>query len=128
MLGGVPRGGQHPQGEPAQVDLLAVLQPAMGEAEPAGSRGEDLGAVGGGQLPAAGQEVGMQVGLGRVGDLEPPPAGQLQVRGRVAGRVDDQRPPVAQLDHIGAVAEAFVDDRVDGSMAGSSVGSVVRCR
>ena len=46
----------------------------MGEAEPAGAGGEDLGAVGGGQLPAAGQEVGVQVGLGRIGDLEPPPA------------------------------------------------------
>ena len=114
MLGGVPGGGQHPQGEPAQVDLLAVLQAAMGEAEPAGPRGEDLGAVGRGQLPAACQEVGVQVGLSRVGDLEPPPAGQLQVWGGVAGRVNHQGPPVAQLDHIGAVAETFVDDRVDG--------------
>ena len=118
VLGGVPRGGQHPEGEPAQVDLLAVLQAAMGEAEPARARGEDLGAVGGGQLPAAGQEVGMQVGLGGVGDLEPPPAGQLQVRGGIPGRIDDQRPPVAQLDHIGAVAQAFVDDRVNGSHGG----------
>ena len=60
----------------------------------------------------------MQVGLGRVGDLEPPPAGQLQVRGGVAGRVDHQGPPVAQLDHIGAVAQAFVDDRVNGRHGG----------
>ena len=60
----------------------------------------------------------MQMGLGRIGDPQPPPAGQLQVRGRVAGRVDHQRPPVAQLDHIGAVAQAFVDDRVDGGHGG----------
>jgi hypothetical protein len=82
------RGGQRPQGESAEVDLLAVLQPLVGEAEAAGVGREDLGAVGRGQLAAAGQEVRMQVSLGRVGDLEPPPAGQLQVRGGVAGRVD----------------------------------------
>jgi hypothetical protein len=119
VLGGVPGGGQHPQGEPTQVDLLGVLQAAMGEAEPAGSRGEDPGAIGGGQLPAAGQEVGVQVGLGRVGDAQSTPPGQLQIRGRVAGRVNHQGPPVAQLHHIGAVAEALVDDRVNGSHGGA---------
>jgi hypothetical protein len=113
VLGRVTRGGQHPQGQPAQVDLLAVLQAAMGKAKPARPGREDLGAGRGGQFPAAGQEVGMQVGLGRVGDLEPPPPGRLQIGGGVAGRVDDQRPAVAQFDHIGAVAQAFVDDRVD---------------
>ena len=67
----------------------------------------------------------MQVGLGGIGDLQPPPAGQLQVRGGVPGRVDHQGPPVAQLDHIGAVAQAFVHDRVDrrhGRLLGSISG------
>ena len=114
MLRRVPGGGQRAQGEPTQIELLAVLQPPMGEAEPAGCGAQNLGAGGGGQLPAASQEVGVQVSLDGVGQPQPPPAGQLQVRGRVAGRVDHQRPPLAQLDHIGAVAEAFVDDRVDG--------------
>jgi hypothetical protein len=113
MLRGVPRGGQHPQGEPAQVDLLAVLQAPVGEAEPAGARRQDLGTGDGGQLPAAGQEVGVQVGLGGEGDLEPPPSGQLQIGGGVAGRIHDQGPPVAQLDHIGAVPESLVYDRMD---------------
>ena len=36
----------------------------------------------------------------------------------VAGRIHDQGPPVAQLDHIGAVAQAFVDDRVNGRWHG----------
>jgi hypothetical protein len=117
----VPGGRKHPQGEPAEVHLLAVVQRPVGEAQPAGAGREDLGAGGGGQLPAAGQEVGMQVGLGRVGDPQPPPPGQLQVRRRVAGRVDRQGPPVAQLDQVGAVAETIVDDRVDGGHGSSSV-------
>jgi hypothetical protein len=33
----------------------------MGVAQPALTRGEDLGALGGAQLAAAGQEVGVQV-------------------------------------------------------------------
>jgi hypothetical protein len=115
VLGGVPRGGQRLQGEPTQVDLLGVLQPMMGKAEPAGPGREDLGAVGGGQFPAAGQEVGVQVGLGGVGKLQPTPAGQLQVGGGVPGRVDHQGTSVAQLDHVGAVAQAFVDNRVDAA-------------
>jgi hypothetical protein len=48
VLGGVPGSGQHPQREPAQVDLLAVLQAPVGEAQPAGAGRQDLGAVGGG--------------------------------------------------------------------------------
>jgi hypothetical protein len=88
MLGCMAWGGHHPQGEPPQVDLLAVLEPAMSKAEPASAGRVDLGAGGGGQLAAAGQKVSMQMGLDHIGDLEPPPAGQLQIRGRVAGRVD----------------------------------------
>jgi hypothetical protein len=59
VLGGVPGGGQGAQGEPAQVDLLAVLQRPVGEAEPAGAGRQDVGAAGGGQLPAASEEVGV---------------------------------------------------------------------
>jgi hypothetical protein len=99
----------------------------MGEAEPAGAGGQDLSAVGGGQLAAAGQEVGVQVGLGGIGDPQPPPAGQLQVRGRIPGRIDHQGPSVAQLDHIGAVAQAFVDDRVNGGHGGLLGWIGVRC-
>jgi hypothetical protein len=62
VLGRVAGGGQRPEHQPAQVDLLAVLQAAVAEAQPAGSGREDLGA-GGGQFPAAGQEVGVQMGL-----------------------------------------------------------------
>jgi hypothetical protein len=53
VLGRVAGGGQRPEHQPAQVDLLAVLQAAVAEAQPAGSGREDLGA-GGGQFPAAG--------------------------------------------------------------------------
>ena len=110
MLGGVPRGGQHPEGEPAQVDLLAVLQAAMGEAEPAGV-GRGPGRRRRRRLAAAGQEVGVQVGLGGIGD---PAAASAPAPGTGWVGTVDQGPPVAQLDHIGAVAQAFVDDRVNG--------------
>jgi hypothetical protein len=112
VLGGVPGGGHGAQHQPAQVDPLVVLQAAVEVAQPAGPWGQDLGA-GGGQLPAPGQEVGMQVGLERVGDRQPEAFGDGQVGARVPGRVDHQGPPVSQLDHIGAVAEPLVDHRVD---------------
>jgi hypothetical protein len=59
VLGGVPGGGQRAQGEPTEVDLLAVLQPAMGKAEPACAGRQDLSAVGGSELAGAGEEIGV---------------------------------------------------------------------
>jgi len=108
----VPRGGERAQHQPAQVEFLLVVQALVGEAQPGGARGDDPG-VAGGQLAAAGDEVGVQVGLDRVGESQPPLVGQVQVGGRVADRVDHQRPPVAEVDQVGAVAEPLVDHRDD---------------
>jgi hypothetical protein len=84
----------------------------MVELEAPGPGGDDARAAGG-QLAAAGDEVGVQVGLDRMRDGQPAPAGQVQVRGGVPAGVDHHRTPVAQLDQVGAVAQALVDDRVD---------------
>src|SRR5207247_7258334 len=108
--GGVAGGGDRPQHQPAQVQFLFGVQALVGEPQLGGAGRDDAGVVGG-QLAAAGDEVGVQVGLDRVGDAQPPPAGQLQVGGRVADRVDHQRPAVAAVHQVGGVAEPLVDPR-----------------
>ena len=64
-----------PQGEPAQVHLITVGQPVMGERAAPGGRAEDFRAVAGGELAGPGQEIGMQVGFRRERDPQPIPAG-----------------------------------------------------
>src|SRR6266508_5112403 len=78
VLGGVAGGGQRPQPQAAQVELVAVAQAAMGEPEPGRGRREDGGAVGG-QLAAAGDEVGVQVRLPAVGQPQAAAGGGVQV-------------------------------------------------
>jgi hypothetical protein len=120
----VAGGGDRPQHQPAQVQLLLVVQALVGELEVGGAGDEDAGAAGG-QFAAAGDEVGVQVGLDRMGDPQPPLVGQVQVGGRVAGRVDHQRPPVAEVDQVGTVAEPLVeyrDDRNHGRLLGLTLG------
>lgn len=56
---GVAWRGEGPQGQAAQVDLVAVAEPDVVERPAAGGRGEDAGAVAGGELAGAGQEVGV---------------------------------------------------------------------
>src|SRR5688500_3674977 len=70
VLVGVPGSAQGAQGQPAQVDLVAVAQPAVAVGALPGRRGKQLRAVGG-QVDGAGDEVGVQVGVGGVGDGEP---------------------------------------------------------
>ena len=55
----------------------------------------------------------MQVGLGRERDGETAFLSPLQIGARMARRVDDQGSPVAQIDQIGRIAEALVDDGGD---------------
>ncbi len=62
----------------------------------------------GGQLPAAGDEVGVKVGLGGRGDAQAPLLGLGQIGAGVAARIHDQGAPVAQVHHVGAVAQPLV--------------------
>ncbi len=101
------------QHEPAEVDLLAVLQRAVVEGQAAAGGREQPGAPGG-ELAATRHEVGVQVRL----DDEPcgqAPAVELaHDRPRVPGGVDDERAAVAQVDHVGGVAQPGVLERGDG--------------
>ena len=107
-----PGGGQRPQRQPAEVDLLSVMEsPVLEDAVPGGG-GQNLCPFGG-ELSAPRDEVGMQVGLGAVGDTEPSGGRGAQVRGRVAFGIDDQRPAVAEVDDVGGVPQAFVDHGED---------------
>ena len=68
VLVGVPGCAQGPQPQPAQVDLVAVAQPGVGERPRPGGRGEQVRAVGAARSTGAGEEVGVQVGVGRERD------------------------------------------------------------
>ena len=63
VLGGVARGGQRVEGEPAEVERVAVDESVVGVLQAGGAGGDHLGASGG-ELAAAGDEVGVQVRLG----------------------------------------------------------------
>ena len=67
--------GEGPQGQAAEVDLVAVGQTDVGELSLACGGGQDLRVVVGGELPGAGDEVGVQVGLRRVRDAQVPGLG-----------------------------------------------------
>jgi len=83
MLGGMPRRGPGPQCQSAQVHLVPVGQSPVLPNSPLGGGGEDLRAVGHGQLPGAGQEVRVQVGVGGERDPQPVPAGRRPHRPQV---------------------------------------------
>src|SRR5204862_5500884 len=111
VLVGVPRRREGLQGQPAEVDFVTVVQPHVVEAAAAGGAGEDGGAVVGGELAGAGEEVGVQVGVRGVGDPQPAPVGGGPQRTQVAGRVHREGPPVAEVEQVGAVAQPVVDQR-----------------
>ena len=63
MLGCVARGGERLQGEAAEVESVTVGQFGVSVLQ-AGSASSDDVRTEVGELPAAGHEVGVQVGLG----------------------------------------------------------------
>ena len=111
VLGGVPGRGQRAQGQPAEVDLVAVAEADMVEVPVTGGRGQDRRVVVGVQLPGAGQEVGVQVGVGGVRDPQTTSGGSAADRAQVPRRVHRQRPTVAEVEQVGAVAQALVHHR-----------------
>jgi hypothetical protein len=111
VLVGVAGGGQRPQRQPAQVDLVAVAQALVREGPVPGGGGQHRGAVVVRELHGAGEEVGVQVGVGGEGHRQPVPLGGGPQGPQVPARVDGQRPAVAQVDEVGAVAQSLVDER-----------------
>ena len=93
VLVGVPGRGQRAQGQPAQVDLVAVAQAAVVErrGRPA-AEARTCAPSSAASWTRAGQEVGVQVGVGGERDPQPAPVGGRAHRAQVARRVDRQRP------------------------------------
>jgi hypothetical protein len=90
VLGGVAGGGQGPQRQAAQVDLVAVAQPSVGEGQLGRSRRQHPG-PGASKLARPGDEVGVQVSLGNPGDPQTPPLGGGEVGQGIAFGVHQQR-------------------------------------
>ena len=89
---------QRTQPQTAQVDLVAIVQPGVGELAVAGRRRQYLGSVVARELVCAGKEVGVQMGVGGERDGQTPPGRGLMNGAQVAADVDDQSPSVAQID------------------------------
>ena len=83
VLGGMSGGGQRAQGQAARGRPRPVVEAPVRELGAPRGGGEHLGAVRG-QFPAAGNEIGVQVGLGRVGEAQPAIGGRSQVGGGIA--------------------------------------------
>jgi hypothetical protein len=107
----VARGGEHPEPPAAQVDLVAVAQRLMWPRDLAARGSGDLGAAGG-ELSAAGHEVGVQMGLGRQGDVCIESLCGDLVGGRVPLGIDHHR-IATDGQHPGGVAQPFVGHRQD---------------
>ena len=113
MLVGVTRRRPGAQHQPAQVDLVAVAQATMRKGTIPGRRRQHDRVIGGGELHRAGEEVGVQVGVGGVRDCEPASGRQLADRSQVACGVDRQGSAITEVDQVGTIAKAHVDQGLD---------------
>ena len=102
-----PRG----QDQSTEVDPVAVAQTLMLVPALTGCRGQHGCGLVVGEVAGAAEEVGVQVGVGDEPDPQPRTASRGPRRAQVAGRIDHERAAVAQVDHVGAVAQALVDHR-----------------
>ena len=109
-------GGERLQGQATEVDLVLVGQAAVGERSAASRRREHLRPVGG-QLNAAGHEVGMQMGLGAVNHPEAVLGGSGVDGTQVAAGVNGHGASIAEVDQVGGVAQPLVDQGDDGDFA-----------
>ena len=113
MVGRVARCGncaQHQTG--TEFDLVAGREPMVRELEVGSFRCQEHRPLRG-ELGAARDVVGMRVRVGGKGDLEAASVGFVDVAVGNAGRVDDERATVAEIDEVGRMTEALVDERND---------------
>ena len=89
MLRSVTGGGQGPEAQSTEVDLVAVVEPSVAELE-AARRGRKDSRSRRAEGPAAGHEVGVQVRLGAEGKAPIPLLGPRLVGGDIARGIDDQ--------------------------------------
>ena len=98
--------------KPAEIELVAVREAAVGKGQLRAGRAHDRCAEAR-ELPAAGDEVRVQVGLERVAEHPPVSLGPTPERRDVAWRIDDGGAPVAEVDDVRGIAEARVLERGD---------------
>jgi hypothetical protein len=108
---GVPGGAEGAQPQPTEVDLVPVGEPGVPELSAASCGGQHCGAVTGGQLSGAGEEVGMQVGVSGEGHPKVLLLGRRPHRTKVPVGIHDQCATIAEVDQVGAVAHTFIDQR-----------------
>jgi len=112
VLWGVARCGHDPEGQTAEVKLLAVADPPVIEGELASRRGEQLRTLGA-ELPASRHEVGVEVGFGCPAEAEPTGFGEFEVRRRIPSGIDDEALAVLEVDQVRAVPQPAIDDGND---------------
>jgi hypothetical protein len=117
-----PGGGQRAQRQPAQVHLVAFVEAGVPEVAVAGGGGQHGRARVVGQLNRAGEEVGVQVGVRGERHGEPAPLGRGAQRAQVPARVHGEGTAVAQIDEVGAVAEALVEQRYQAFVGEAHLG------
>lgn len=53
----------------------------------------------------------MQMGVGGERHREPPPRSSSVHPAKVAAHINNQRPPITQIDQVGRIAQALIDQR-----------------
>lgn len=112
VLGCVSGGGQGVKRQSTQVDGVVAGDRSVGPSKFGTRRGDHRGAMRG-ELAAAGDEIGVQMGL----DAEHHPGASPfrfgQERAGMAARIDDRQAAVAEVDQPRCVPEPGVDDGSD---------------
>ena len=97
MLRRVARRADRLEAEAAQVDRLSIGKCGVPERQIRRARG-DHGGADRSELPAAGDEVGVEMRLDGVCERESASLGELAIGSRIPCRIDDECPPVADVD------------------------------
>ncbi len=106
VLGGVARGVERREPQPARVDGGVIREPSMVVAEGRALPDRMRGAGEGGEIPCARDVVVVEVRLDDRGDPQAGGRGRLEVHVHIASRVDDDRRGGRLVhDHRGQVAE-----------------------
>lgn len=114
MLGRVARGRHGAPGQTGRHERVAVGGRPMRKAQGGGRTRDDGGARAGGELAAAGDEIGVQVSLQAVSNRPAAPAGGVDIAVDVTLRVDRNGAPAALgRDPVGGIPKPLVEEVLD---------------
>src|ERR1700730_17241016 len=91
------------QSQSAEVHLVAVVKPGVGEFAVTGRRRQHLCPIGDTELVCAGKEVGMQVRVGGERHSQTKPGGGRMHGAQVTAHIDDECTSVAEVDEVGGI-------------------------